>query len=166
MVLARIQRNPVKTNRGDVLRTHALLAALLLFLVPSAASAQAQYALSLDPVAYDNSMRDVVRGEGRITATLNGSTLALRGNFFGLSSPATKAQLGVGLDFAVPATEFFATLAVSNGTMGTVTGTVNLTPAQVAALNRNSLFLRLDSVRGTEGSLWGWFERVPAGRGR
>lgn len=149
------------------MRYHALLAALLLtFLVPSAASAQAQYALSLDPVAYDNSMREVVRGEGRITATLNGSTLTLRGNFSGLTSPATKVQLGIGLDFAVPATEFFTSLTPTNGTAGAVTGTVTLTPAQIAALNRNSLFLRLDSVRGTEGSLWGWFERMPAGRGR
>jgi hypothetical protein len=148
------------------LRYHALLAALLLVLLPSLASAQAQYALSLDPVAYDNSMRDVVRGEGRVTATLTGNTLAIRGNFSGLTSPATKVQLGVGLDFAVPATEFFASLTPTNGTAGAVTGSVTLTPAQVAALNRNSLFLRLDSVRGTEGSLWGWFERVPAGRGR
>lgn len=148
------------------MRYHALLAALLLVLLPSLASAQAQYALSLDPVAYDNSMRDVVRGEGRVTATLTGNTLAIRGNFSGLTSPATKVQLGVGLDFAVPATEFFASLTPTNGTAGAVTGSVTLTPAQVAALNRNSLFLRLDSVRGTEGSLWGWFERVPAGRGR
>jgi hypothetical protein len=138
----------------------------LLVLCASPGWAQAQYALSLDPVAYDNSMRDIVRGEGRITATLTGNTLAVRGNFFGLTSPATRAQLGVGLDFAVPATEFFATLAATSGTTGTVTGTVTLTPTQMAALNRNSLFLRLDSVRGTEGSLWGWFERVPAGRGR
>lgn len=130
------------------------------------ASAQAQYALSLDPVAYDNSMRDVVRGEGRVTATLSGNTLNLRGNFSGLTSPATKVQLGVGLDFAVPATEFFASLTPTNGAAGAITGSVMLTPAQVAALNRNSLFLRLDTVRGTEGSLWGWFERAPAGRAR
>jgi hypothetical protein len=164
--LTRIQSNPVKTNRGDVLRTHALIAALLLLLIPSAVSAQAQYALSLDPVAYDNSMRDIVRGEGRVTATLNGSTLTLRGNFSGLTSPATRVQLGVGQDFAVPATEFFTSLSPTNGTAGAITGTVTLTPSQIAALNRNSLFLRLDSVRGTEGSLWGWFERVSAGRAR
>lgn len=149
------------------MRFHALPAALALFvLASSSAFAQAQYALSLDPVAYDNSMREVVRGEGRITATLNGNTLNLRGSFSGLTSPATKVQLGVGLGFAIPAAEFFTSLTPANATAGTVTGTVTLTPAQVAALNDNRLFLRLDTVRGTDGSLWGWFERLPAGRGR
>ena len=149
------------------MRSKSLLAALLLLvLAPSMASAQAQYALSLDPVAYDNSMREIVRGEGRITATLTGNTLSIRGNFSGLTSPATRVQLGVGLGFAIPATEFFTSLTPANATTGAITGTVTLTPAQVTALNGSRLFLRLDTVRGTEGSLWGWFERVPAGRGR
>ena len=41
---------------------------------------------------------------------------------------------------------------------GSLSGTVTLTPAQAEALNKRQLFLELYSVKGTDGSLWGWFE--------
>ena len=106
--------------------------------------------------------RDVVLGEGHLNATLDGNTLKISGNFSGLSSAATTAKLGIGLDFGVPATEFFATLTPSSATDGSVSGTVTLTSAQVTALNKRQLFLQLNSVKGTDGSLWGWFEPAKA----
>jgi hypothetical protein len=145
------------------LRYHALTAVLAL-LVSNAAPALAAtaYTLSLDPVAYDNTTRDVVVGEGHVTATLDGGTLTIRGDFSGLSSPATAAKLGLGLDFGVPATAFFATLTPSSAEAGSITGTVSLTPAQVAALNKRQLFLELYTVKGSDGSLWGWFQPAKA----
>jgi len=122
------------------------------------AMAATHYTLSLDPVAYDNSTRDVILGEGHVMATLDGNTLTVSGNFSGLSSPATTAKLGIGLDFGVPATEFFATLTPTAAGSGSLSGTVTLTPAQAEALNKRQLFLELYSVKGTDGSLWGWFE--------
>jgi len=141
------------------LRYHAYPAVLaLLVLNALPALAASSYTLSLDPVAYDNSTRDVVVGEGHLKATLDGNTLTVSGNFSGLSSPATMARLGVGLDFGVPATVFFASLTPSSASEGSISGTVTLTPAQVSALNRRQLFLQLNSAKGADGSLWGWFE--------
>lgn len=149
------------------LRYHALTAVLALLALNAApAWAAGSYRLSLDPVAYDNSTRDVVQGEGALTATLEGDTLTIRGSFSGLSSPATAAKLGIGLDFGVPATDFFATLTPSNAPAGTISGTLTLTPAQAAALNRRQLFLELYTVKGTDGALWGWFEPVQDGKSR
>jgi len=62
----------------------------------------------------------------------------------------------------VPATAFFATLTPSSAEAGSITGTVSLTPAQVAALNKRQLFLELYTVKGTDGSLWGWFQPAKA----
>lgn len=145
------------------MRYHALSAALaLLVLNILPAQAASSYRLSLDPVAYDNTTREVIVGEGHLKATLEGSTLTVSGDFSGLSSPATTAKLGIGLDFGVPATEFFATLTPSSAASGSISGTITLTPAQVAALNKRQLFLQLSSVKGTDGSLWGWFEPANA----
>ena len=145
------------------MRDHALSAALaLLVLNILPAQAASSYRLSLDPVAYDNTTREVIVGEGHLKATLEGSTLTVSGDFSGLSSPATTAKLGIGLDFGVPATEFFATLTPSSAASGSISGTITLTPAQVAALNKRQLFLQLSSVKGTDGSLWGWFEPANA----
>ncbi len=153
---------------GDSLRHHPWLAALTLLLLSATPGlAQTRFALSLDPVAFDNSTRDTVGGEGRVTATLNGNTLTLQGAFSGLTSPATAARLGLGLDFAVPG-DFFADLSVARAQAGAISGTVTLTSAQLAGLRRRAVMLQIDSVRGTTGSLWGWFEPVtaPADRGR
>ena len=147
------------------MRNLALSAALSL-LVLNAAPAQAasSYTLSLDPVAYDNSTRDVIVGEGHLKASLDGSTLTVSGNFSGLSSNATTVRLGLGLDFGIPATTFFANLTATPAQSGAISGTLTLTAAQIAALNKRQLFLQLNSVKGTDGSLWGWFEPAPAAK--
>ena len=151
------------------MRYHACSAALALLLLNAApVLAASSYTLALDPVAYDNSTRDAVLGEGHLTATLDGNTLTVRGDFSGLSSAATTAKLGIGLDFGVPATDFFANLTPTQEQAGSISGTVTLTPAQVAALNRRQLFLQLYSAKGPDGSLWGWFEpaKAAAAKGR
>ena len=165
-----VARIPQKSGKDELerrtgglfnLRYHALSAALALLVLNAVpALAASNYILSLDPVAYDNSTRDVIVGEGRLKATLDGSSLTVSGNFSGLSSNATTARLGLGLDFGIPATVFFANLTATGAQTGTISGTITLTTAQVAALNKRQLFLQLNSVKGTDGSLWGWFEPV------
>jgi hypothetical protein len=71
--------------------------------------------------------------------------------------------VGLGLDFGVPATDFFASLTAANATSGGISGTLDLTDAQVDALKKWHLFVQLNTVRGTDGSLWGWFQ--PSGAG-
>lgn len=171
MVRLRIPRKiRQERTRGPFnVRYHALSAALaLLVLTAGPALAATSYTLSLDPVAYDNSTRDVVLGEGRVAATLDGNRLTLSGDFSGLSSPAIMAKLGIGLDFGVPATEFFTTVQPSAARAGTISGSITLTPAQMTALNKRQLFLELYTLKGTDGSLWGWFEpaKAAAAKGR
>jgi hypothetical protein len=152
----------IRPTGGNV-RTHAYAAALALLVLGAVpALAASSYSLTLDPVAYDNSTRDIILGEGRVSATLDGATLRITGNFTGLSSPATAAKLGVAQGFGIPTTEFFATLTPTNGQNGSISGTVTLTPAQVAAVSGKQLFLQLNTVRGTDGALWGWFEPAKA----
>ena len=145
------------------MRYQVLSAALVLLVLGAMpALAASSYTLSLDPVAYDNTTREVIVGEGHLKATLDGNSLSVSGDFTGLSSAATTAKLGLGLDFGVPATDFFASLTASSAQSGSISGTVTLTPAQVVALNKRQLFLQLSSVKGTDGALWGWFEPAKA----
>jgi hypothetical protein len=39
-----------------------------------------------------------------------------------------------------------------------VSGTVTLTPEQVAALKAGKIYLLLDSQKAPKGNLWGWFQ--------
>jgi hypothetical protein len=146
------------------LQYKALSAALALLLSTALPALAAEtFTLSLDPVAYDNSTRDVILGQGRMTASLDGNRLTVSGNFSGLSSPATTVRVGLGLDFGVPATDFFANLTAASATAGGISGTLNLTDAQVDALKKWRLFVQLNTARGSDGSLWGWFQ--PSGAG-
>jgi len=132
--------------------------ALALLLLSGSSASAATFETDLDPVSYDNSTRTVVEGEGNIRATLNGNTLTLNGSFDGLSSDAVMAHLGIATVKGVPADMFFTDLSVTRAAAGAITGSVTLSPAQARALNAGALFVRLDTVKGTAGSLWGWFE--------
>jgi hypothetical protein len=149
-----------------ILRQHAFVArAALAILVLSGAPAFAvTFEADLDPIAYDNSTRAVVQGEGEVTATLTGSALSLKGTFKGLSSDATVAHLGVAQVKGAPTETFFTDLTVTKASDGTVSGTANLNADQVRAVNASELFIRLDTIKGTTGSLWGWFEPVRSAR--
>ena len=141
--------------------SRAVMAVLLLSAAPAFA---ASFETDLDPVSYDNSTRTVVEGEGKVTATLTGSMLTLKGSFDGLSSNAVAAHLGVATVKGVPTDSFFTDMTVTQAAAGTITGTVTLTAAQARALDASALFIRLDTVKGTAGSLWGWFEPVRSAR--
>jgi hypothetical protein len=139
-----------------------MLAALLL---STAAASAATFVADLDPASHDNSLRLMVQGEGSVTGTLTGNRLVLNGRFSGLTSNATKARLGQGQLLGAPADTFFADLTISSGPSGTITGSVTLTPDQLATLNKHALFIQVDAVNTTPaGSLWGWF--LPPGSDR
>jgi hypothetical protein len=51
-------------------------------------------------------------------------------------------------------------LTVSKGASGTLSGSIDLSPAQVEALRQGKLYIQLHSEKGVapDGSnLWGWF---------
>ena len=111
----------------------------------------------LDPVPHDNSTRDNVVGIGAISATLSNGTLAVHGNFSGLSSAATAAHLRMGAAMGVPG-PVIGDLSATAAAEGEISGSVSLTAAQVAALKKGALYIELDSAKAPDGNSWGWLE--------
>lgn len=135
-----------------------LTAALLLLATPAFA---AGYEAQLDPTPFDATNRaDVIGSIGNVTASLDGGSLTVQGSFSNLTSNATSATIRIGLAKGVPG-EAIGTLAVTHAREGTVTGSVSLTPAQAAALDKQSLYIRIDSEKAPDGNLQGWLEAKP-----
>ena len=90
-----------------------------------------------------------------MTATLNGSTLTLTGNYTGLRTASTVARVHRGPRTAMrgPA---IGDLKITPGTSGTITGTIELTKEQVDDLVNRRLYIQLHSEKAPEGNLWGW----------
>jgi hypothetical protein len=47
-------------------------------------------------------------------------------------------------------------LKASGGTNGTISGAVDLQPAQVTDLEKGRLYVQLHSEKAPDGNLWGW----------
>ena len=134
-----------------------LMAALLSFAFASAAQNGQNaeiFKARLSPVPINISMMSTIAGNGSLTATLRGKQLTIQGTFEGLRSPATTAQIHRGpkgirgpavLDLTVTKTE-----------KGTVNGTLELTPDQIADLRNGRLYVQIQSERAPDGNLWGW----------
>jgi hypothetical protein len=132
-----------------------LTAAILLAATPVLA---ASFEAELDPVPFDATNRaDVLGSIGNVTATLDGSTLTINGTFSAMTSAATGGSLRIGLAKGVPG-DAIGTLTVSHAPQGTVSGSVALTTAQAAALQKQSLYIRIDSEKAPDGNLQGWLE--------
>jgi len=136
-------------------RTPLLLCALLLLATPALA---AGYEAELDPTPFDATNRaDVIESIGNLTATLDGSTLTVKGTFSNFTSPATGGSFRIGLAKGVPG-DAIGNLTVEHARRGTFTGTIKLTSAQLAALKREALYVRIDSEKAPDGNIQGWLE--------
>jgi hypothetical protein len=134
-------------------------AVALLLATPALA---AGYEAELDPAPFDATNRaDVINSIGNVTATLDGSTLTVHGNFSNLTSPATAGSFRIGLAKGVPG-DAIGSLTVSHGRQGEVSGSVKLTPAQKSALDHEALYVRIDSEKSPDGNLQGWLESPAA----
>ena len=100
-----------------------------------------------------------VTGKGSGTGTLTGRKLAITGSFEGLAAPATIARLHQGVAKGARGAAIMD-LTVSKAASGMLSGSVDLTTAQVDALRQGKLYVQLHSEKGVapDGSnLWGWF---------
>jgi hypothetical protein len=141
---------------------HSIILAALLLAASSATALAQPYEAELDPAPFDATTRaNVIGSIGQVSATLNGDTLTVVGKFSNLTSAATAAQVRTGLAKGVPG-DAIGPLTVSHGREGTISGSVKLTAAQAAALNRQSVYVRIDSEKAPDGNLLGWLE--PAGQ--
>ncbi len=148
------------TRRGRPAAATALLTAALLSLVSAIPDLNAQTAemfkARLSPVPINISMMSTIAGSGSLTATLQGKQLTIQGSFEGLRSPATTAQIRRGpKGIRGPVIPNFE-LAVTKADKGTVSGTLELTPDQIADLRNGRWYVQIQSERAPDGNLWGW----------
>ena len=137
-------------------RWFVLLAALMVAVSVAPAGAQSrQYRTRLSPVALDLAMQATIAGSGSVTAALNGTTLTLSGNYTGLKTASTVARVHRSPRTAMrgPAV---GDLTITPGTSGTISGTLELTNAQVDDLANGRLYIQLHSEKAPDGNLWGW----------
>jgi hypothetical protein len=138
----------------------AFCAALLLLATPALA---ATYEAELDPTPFDATNRaDVIESIGNVTATLDGNMLTVKGTFSNFTSPATGGSFRIGLAKGVPG-DAIGSLTVEHARQGAFSGSIKLTSAQMAALKRQSVYVRIDSEKSPDGNVQGWLEESGMG---
>lgn len=145
-------------RRGRLAATAALLTAVLLSLASAIAAQNGQseesFKARLSPVPISIAMMATIAGNGSLTATLKGKQLTVQGTFEGLRSPATTVQIHRGPK-GIPGPAILD-LTVTKAEKGAVSGTLELTPDQLADLRNGRLYVQIQSERAPEGNLWGW----------
>lgn len=146
------------TRRGWAISGIFLATAILLFAHaadPQNAPKIETFQARLTPMPIDVAMQSTVAGVGSATAVLTGKQVTISGTFEGLRSPATTAQIRrapKGLRGPV-----IFELTVSNAVKGTISGTFELTPEQIADLTNGRWYAQIQSERAPDGNLRGWF---------
>lgn len=132
-----------------------VVVALLSFFAATAAAQAPQYRARLSVMPLDIAMQSTMAGSGSVTATLKGSTLSITGTFAGLKTPATAVRVHRGPRMAMrgPA---IGDLTASPAVSGAISGSVELTRAQIDDLAAGRLYVQLHSEKAPEGNLWGW----------
>jgi hypothetical protein len=134
-----------------------LVAAMVLVAAGSMpAPAQETFKARLSPLPADAKTRPDLAGSGTVTAVLTGTKLAINGSFDGLKTPAVVARLhnGVAAGVRGPAIQ---DLTITKAVSGTITGSVELSAAQIANFKKGGLYVQLASEKTPDGTLWGWF---------
>jgi hypothetical protein len=100
-----------------------------------------------------------VVGSGSVTATLTGTKLAVTGTFEGLSASATAARVHKSPKPGIRGPVLFE-LTVTKGTSGSISGSLDLTAAQVQELGQGRYYVQLHSEKAPDGNLWGWLQEA------
>jgi hypothetical protein len=123
----------------------------------------ATYEAELDPCPFDATNRaDVINSIGNVTANLDGNMLTVKGTFSNFTSPATGGSFRIGLAKGVPG-DAIGDLTVDHARQGSFSGSIKLTAAQLAALKRQALYIRIDSQKSPDGNVQGWLEESGMG---
>jgi hypothetical protein len=149
-------RSPIHQITKSLITVPLVFVLLALVAAASAAAEQgaAKFRARLSTVPIDVAMQSTVAGNGSATAELTGNKLSVTGTFANLKSPATIARVHVGPK-GIRGPALFD-LQVTPGTSGSITGTADLTPAQLEDLKKNRFYIQLHSEKAPEGNLWGW----------
>lgn len=118
--------------------------------------AQDTYKARLSPLPADAKTRQDLIGSGNVTATLQGTKLNINGSFSGLKTNATMATLQNGVAAGVRG-PVIKDLTITKAMSGTITGSADLNPDQLAHLKKGGLYVQIFTEKPTDGTLWGWF---------
>jgi CHRD domain len=112
----------------------------------------------LSPLPADARTRADLAGSGSASAVLSGTKLAITGSFEGLRAAATTASVHSSMAAGVrgPA---IGDLTISKAVSGTITGSIELTPQQLAGLRNGGMYVQIYSEKAPDGVLWGWLLR-------
>jgi CHRD domain-containing protein len=135
-------------------RALAFVAGLVLA-VSAFAQGSETYKIRLAPVAIDAAMKNNIAGLGSVTAVLAGTKLTVNGTFEGLKSNATVAHIHQGTAAGVRGPRIMD-LTVTKAMSGTLSGSFDLTPDQLARLKKGHWYVQIHSEKAPEGNLWGW----------
>lgn len=124
-------------------------------LVSSVHAQAPQYRARLSVVPIDIAMQATIAGSGSATATLKGTTLTINGTFSGLKTAATVARIHRSPKTAMrgPA---IGDLTATADTSGSISGSLELTKAQIDDLAAGRIYIQLHSQKAPDGNLWGW----------
>lgn len=136
-------------------RLRLAVLSLVVVLVFSVQAQAPQYRARLSVVPIDIAMQSTIAGSGSATATVKGTTLTINGTFSGLKTAATVARLHRSPKTAMrgPA---IGDLTATAETSGSISGSLELTKAQIDDLAAGRIYIQLHSQKAPDGNLWGW----------
>jgi len=139
-------------------RAIVLLAALFWLTNSAAAQSEQKFKTRLSPVPALGIQPATVAGVGSASATLTGRKVTVVGSFEKMASPATVGHLCLGQLPGVRGESVFdLTVAkTGDGTSGTFSGTLDLTPEQIDALKKGRFYVQIHSEGAPNGHLLGW----------
>lgn len=137
-----------KRNRRLILVLAGLAAAMPAF-------AADRFETRLSPSPLTDGTRVNIAGEGNAAATLDGNMLTVTGDFHGLKSNATTAQLYFGVAIGAMGPKVFD-LTVTPAMSGDISGSFRLSAAQAAGLRSGKFYVQIDSEKAPDGNLTGW----------
>jgi hypothetical protein len=116
---------------------------------------QETFKTRLSPVPIDAQLAPTVTGHGSVSAVLAGTKLNITGSFEGMRSPAIAAHLHESKVTGIRGVVIHE-LTVMKAMSGSISGSVDLTPAEVEALRKGMVYVQIHSEGAPDGNLWGW----------
>lgn len=135
-----------------VLRLAGLCVTALLALAPARADT---FETRLSPSPLTDGTRINITGEGSALVQWDGNILSVSGNFSGLASNATSAEIYDGPGIGIPGPKAFD-LSVTQDKSGMIWGSLTLTRKQLTELRAGHLYVQINSEKAPDGNLTGW----------
>jgi hypothetical protein len=130
------------------------LAVLLLALLTTAAAAE-NFETRLSPSPLTDGTRINITGQGSALVEWDGNILSVSGNFTGLATGATTAEIYDGQGIGIPGPKAFD-LSLTQDSSGTIWGSLTLTRKQLADLRAGHFYVQINSQKAPDGNLTGW----------